>query len=332
LQSTLVLSSPGGRVIGSHPAGSAAISAWRQDASGAIWYRVATGWIPSTYVRLVSPDPATERDAGSPLWQQASGKGMWLTLGPIAQTRPSAIVKAARHAGIQHLYLESAISPLGFHGEKAVGSLIDEAHAQGIKVMAWVYPYLYDIASDVELTRKVAGFRTPAGNRFDGIAADLERNMTVPAIGAYSQLVRAYVGPHYLLVGVTYPPQSLSTYPFGEVGRSYNVIAPMDYWHQTATPYGLDYGHMKYSQEYARRYVADSVASIRRVSPGSRIAPIGQTFDNFGHEEMGPNAPSAEEIQGSFQGGKSSGAIGMSFFQWMTATDSEWKAIQRYRF
>src|SRR5437588_12933671 len=43
------------------------------------------------------------------------------------------------------LYLEAAISPLGFHGRAAVGPLIDAAHRRHIAVVAWMYPYLYDI-------------------------------------------------------------------------------------------------------------------------------------------------------------------------------------------
>jgi SH3 domain-containing protein len=332
LRSTSVLSSPGGAVVTHRAAGPITVSAWRQDATGHIWYGVHGGWVPAASTRLVTTNPVQTKSAGRYLWQRVSGKGMWITLGPIAQSQPRAIVHAALHSGITHLYVESAISPLGFHGKDSIGPLVDEAHRHGIAVLAWVYPYLYDIASDVQLTRAVASYRTATGGRLDGIAADLERNMTAEAIGSYSQLIRAYLGPTYLLVGVTYPPQSIPSYPFDQVARSYNVIAPMDYWHQTATAYGLDFGHMKYSEDYARRYAADSITSIRRVAPGAKIAPIGQVFDNFGHEEMGPHAPSGEELHGFMSGSKGAGAIGVSFFQWMTATESEWNQIQRYRF
>jgi hypothetical protein len=60
--------------------------------------------------------------------------------------------------------------------------------------------------------------------------------------------------------------------------------------------------------------------------------PIGQTFDNFGRLEMGPYAPSAAEITGFLRGARDSGAQGASFFQWMTATEPEWRAIRGFRF
>jgi hypothetical protein len=329
---TPLFSGPGGHRLSVLPAGSVAVTAWRQDATGSIWYGMRGGWVRADSVVFAGPDPTRTTVGGLLLWQGAAGKGMWITLGPIADSNPKAIVQAALDSGIRHLYLESAISPLGFHGKQSVGPLLEEAHRHGLIVLAWVYPYLYDIASDVALTREVAAYRSKTGEQFDGIAADLERNMAGPAISAYSQLIRAYLGQHYLLVGVTYPAQSLASYPFGAVARSYNVVAPMDYWHQTATSRGLNYGGMGYGADYSQRYAEDSILAIRRAAPGAKIEPIGQAFDNFGHEEMGPNAPSAEEIKGFLRGSKLSGAIGVSFFQWMTATDAEWRAIRAFRY
>jgi len=310
----------------------APVSAWRQDGQGHVSYRIGAHWIPGSSVRFQLADPGLARVGGRPVWQRASGKGMWLTLGSVTDNASSALVSAASSLGLTHLYLESAISPLGFHGRLAVGHLIEAAHAHHISVIAWVYPYLYDVAGDVLLTRQVYQYRTKHGQRFDGIAVDLERHLVPEAIDNYSQLVRAYVGPNYLLVGVTYPPQSLPSFSFADVAHFYNVLAPMDYWHQTKTSYGLDYGHMPYGYTYAHRYGVASVESIRRVSGHVPVAPIGQAFDNFGHLEMGPHAPSASETDGFLGGVKAAGGIGVSFFQWMTVTDGEWRAIHHFHF
>lgn len=333
LAPTPLARTPGGAVARTLPAGThATVSAWAEDARGLIWYRLGTMWASGGTVEFEASDPGLTQRAGKPLWAAVSGKGMWLTLGTITGATPQAILKAARANQISHLYLESAISPLGFHGRDSVAPLIDAAHAAGIAVIAWVYPYLDDVASDVQLTRTVAAYRTPNGQRFDGIAADLERNMDAWRIRAYSQLVRRYVGAGYLLVGVCYPPQSLPGYPFAALAQSYNAIAPMDYWHQTRTPYGLDYHHLAYGFAYGYRYAVDSVEAIRRVSGHVPITTIGQAFDDFGRLEMGPYAPSAAEVRGFLQGSKSAGAVGASFFQWMTVTEAEWRAIHAFRF
>ncbi len=330
---TALVTSPGGRPVKTLRAGRAVtISAWQQDSAGKVWYHIGGLWALGDSVQFVSPDPGRAEVNGHLLASKVAGKGMWLTLGIFAQGDPEALATAAQRNGITHIYLESAISPLGFHGKKSVGPAIDAAHRHHIKVIAWVFPYLYDVAGDVQLTREVADFRSTSGERFDGIAADLEQNVQLWNVRAYSQLVRAYLGPRYLLVGVPYPPESMPDYPYGEMAKSYNVIAPMDYWHQTKTANGLDFGHMAYGYAYARQYAQESVAAIRAMTGDVAIEPIGQTFDDFGRLEMGPYAPSAAEINGFLAGSKASGSIGASFFQWMTTTDAEWNAIHDFRY
>jgi hypothetical protein len=322
----MLLGKPGGRERASLPSGATVtVSAWQQDAHGLVWYEVNRLWTSGPLLFRLSPVPFGA-------WKAIAGKGMWLTLGTAGDSSADAIARAAHADGVTHLYVEAAISPWGFHGKSTVGPLIEAAHRRHIAVIAWVYPYLDDIASDVDLTRQVAAFRTPNGDGFDGIAADLERNMDITHIRTYSQLIRRYLGPSALLIGVTYPPQSIPTYPFAEVARVYNAIAPMDYWHQTRTDRGLDYGHMRYGYAYAYRYAQDSVHTIRQVSGAVPILPIGQTFDDFGKLEMGPDAPSQAEVRGFLQGSKDSGAGGASFFQWMSTTVPEWRAIRAFRF
>lgn len=333
LAATPLARAPGAGVVRTLPAAThTTVSAWAEDLKGLIWYRIGRQWASGASVQFDSPDPGLTRRNGLPLWHAVAGKGMWLTLGTVTSATPQSIVLAAQRNHISHLYLEAAISPLGFHGKQSVGPLLDAAHAARISVVAWVYPYLDDIASDVRLTRNVAAFQTANSQSFDGIAADLERNMDPWRVRAYSQLVRRYTGNQYLLVGVSYPPQSMPTYPFPVLARSYNAIAPMDYWHQTKSSYGVDYQHLAYGYGYGYRYAVDSVAAIRRVSRHVPVTTIGQAFDDFGRLEMGPHAPSAPEIKGFLQGSKSAGAVGVSFFQWMTVTEGEWRAIHAFRF
>ncbi len=330
---TALRRAPGGSAVGSLLAGKRIrISAWQQDSLGKVWYRTDGRWALGDTVQFASKRPEQFTTGKAPAWRILTGKGMWLTLGVIAGSSPDAIVAAAVHNGITHLYLEAAISPLSFHGRKTVGGLIEAAHRHHIAVIAWVYPYLYDLASDVDLTRQVASFHTSHGDSFDGIAADLERDVQLWNVRAYSQLVRTYLGERYLLVGVTYPPQSSPNYPFAEVAHDYDVIAPMDYWHETKTHFGLNYGQMRYGYAYSYRYAADSIQGIRRLAGSTPIAPIGQTFDDFGRLEMGPNAPSSSEVRGFLAGCKAQAAVGASFFQWMTTTDAEWHALADFRY
>jgi hypothetical protein len=323
---------PSGPVAGRLRSGDRfAITGWMQDGAGHAWYRVGPWWVSGASVRFIWSPRAKRSPNGSGV-ERVSGKGMWLTLGTIAGTAPAAILDETRRAGITHLFLESAISPLGFHGRLAVGPLLDAAHRHHIAVIAWVYPYLEDVATDVTLTRQVAAFRSSAGSAFDGIAADLESNVNLATVRTYGQLIRAYLGPDYPLVGVTYPPQTMPAYPYAEVANDFDVIAPMDYWHETRTGTGLDYQGLTYGWTYGYRFAANSITEIRKTAGATPVAPIGQTFDDFGRLEMGPYAPSAQEEEGFIAGSKRSGAIGVSFFQWMTATVDEWHAIQAFQY
>ncbi|HLJ67945.1 MAG TPA: SH3 domain-containing protein [Chloroflexota bacterium] len=311
------------------PGQSVRVRAWQQTGNGQVWYETGNSWVPGWTVRM-SRGPAN--GTGSAQWRLASGKGMWLTLGTMAESSPDAVARAAAGDGVTHLYVESAISPLGFHGRGVVGPMIEAAHRRHIAVIAWMFPYLHDLGADVRLTRLLAAYRTSTGQSFDGIAADLETNATPSTVRVYSDLVRWYLGSGFLLVGVTYPPQSQPDYPFVDVARDYDVTAPMDYWHETKTAFGPDYGGLRYGWEYGYRYAQDSIAGIHRVAPRARVAPIGQTFDDFGHLEMGPFAPSSDEVSGFLAGCRAGGAIGASFFQWMTVTDEEWRAIHDFRY
>ncbi len=330
---TILRNAPGGNEVGSLTAGKQIrISAWQQDSLGKVWYRTNGRWALGDTVQFAWGGSESVAVSKALPWRIIAGKGMWLTLGIIAGSSPDSIVAAAAHNGITHLYVEAAISPLGFHGRKTVGGLIEAAHRHHVAVIAWVYPYLYDLASDVELTRKVALFHTAHGDSFDGIAADLERDVHLWNVRAYSQLVRTYLGLRYLLVGVTYPPQSSPNYPFAEVGHDYDVVAPMDYWHETKTQFGLNYGQMRYGYAYSYRYASESIQGIRRLVGNMPIAPIGQAFDDFGRLEMGPYAPSSSEVKGFLAGCKAHASVGASFFQWMTTTNAEWHALAGFRF
>ena len=191
--------------------------------------------------------------------------------------------------------------------------------------MAWVYPFLKDTTADVNLTIQAARYTTPDGHRADALAADVEENMGVEEVGAYSQLVRAMLGDDYPLVVATYPPEMAQgrTYPFALVARSWNVIAPMDYYHRPGRPYGPD---------EAYRYLARSIELIReRAGRPVAVAPIGQAYGMSWPNETGPTNPSGEETAAMLRAAREGGAHGISFFEWAHATAPQWREIAAFR-
>src|ERR671932_2007300 len=125
------------------------IRAWATDAGGAAWYQVAgaagVGWVYGDAVTFIRAHPARPASLLAPL----RGKGMWLTYPLLKHSPVSAIIAAARAAGLTQMYVEVGRSSDGFYGARGLAALLPAAHRAGIRVLAWVYPFLADLPADV---------------------------------------------------------------------------------------------------------------------------------------------------------------------------------------
>ena len=105
------------------------------------------------------------------------------------------------------------------------------------------------------MTQEVAQYVTRSGDRVDGIATDVETVDDTATVFCYGQLVRALLGPDILLVAAVFHPFAQPYYPYAAIAASWNVIAPMDYWHSRDI--------RSYSAGQVDRFVADSITTIR---------------------------------------------------------------------
>ncbi|HEV2235744.1 MAG TPA: hypothetical protein VGR57_03700 [Ktedonobacterales bacterium] len=306
------------------------LDAWMAGPSGMPWYRVTlpdgSGWIPVTAVRLDQPDPATHRVGSVPIGTVAAGKGMSLFKNYLVHhSDVAALARAARLAGLTHVYAEVAISTggLGFYGRDSLDRLLPVAHANGLKVIAAVYPALDDVASDARMTAEVAAYRTPTHDSVDGIATDVEENTTASAVYAYGQVVRALIGPDMPLVAIVLHPLSHSGYPYAAIATSWNVISPMNYWYSNVA--------RAYTAADTVRFVTTSLITIRAaVGPAMPIEELGQTYvedHRYGDGVAPANAPTADETIADLRMAHQLGCVGISFYAWQTATQAEWQAI-----
>ncbi len=309
------------------------IQAWASDAQGRPWYQVRTGgavgWMWSGDARLYSPDPATHQAGGVPIWQKIAGKGMWFTNYLSHHADVNALMRAAKLAGITHVYAEVAISNYGFYAPNALDRLLPAAHAEGIAVIAWVYPYLHDISADVRLTQWVASYATPSGLVPDGIATDVEETDDSASVYTYGQVLRALFGPDELMVAAVYHAFAQTYYPYAAIAASWNVLAPMDYWHSHA--------NRVYSPQKVTTFVGNSIVTIRAAlgaldtNTHLPIEELGQTYDMFTNDGVnGGNAPTADEITADMRAARDTGCIGVSWFEWQTASQAEWAAITAF--
>lgn len=250
---------------------------------------------------------------------KVAGTGIWMTYSDWLQTPASELIPRLRAAGVTHVYLEVEASSRGFYGRPALADLLRRAHAAGIAVIAWVYPYLDHPQADLRAARRVIAYRSRDGSRVDGLAADLEQRLAPGAVRTYAAGVRAALGPDGgPFVAVTLPPSQRPDYPYAQLAPYVDVWAPMDYWHVYPRPY---------DPVAVERWVRDGLASIRRLSgrPGVAFDPILQSFDAFSQPAWDP-AP--DELRAAVAGALSGGAAGVGYYRLGTIDAAQWSVIR----
>jgi hypothetical protein len=240
------------------------------------------------------------------------GKGMWLHHLDQAGNA-AAVVNKAKAVGLTHLYLRVGSSKKGFYNQYGLDHLLPVAHAAGIKVVGWDFPYLFDPAADAARAVAAIGYTTPDGHRMDAFSADIETaaegvNLTAEGALAYGARLRELVGPDYPLIATVPRPSPKRAFPFAEATASFDAIAPMVYW-QNRDP------------------ATDAAQAMADLAPfGKPVLLIGQAYD--GGPEGGPAGPPPRDHLDRFMAtALSHGAAGVSFWVWHHATAEHWAAI-----
>jgi hypothetical protein len=273
---------------------------------------------PTTTASPPPEPPATAPPAPRPAFVPAlpTGKGMWIWQPEyVEQGDAPSIVARAQANGLTHLYVRMGSSVDGFTGGPFLDALLPVAHAGGIRIIGWDFPYLDDVQVDVDRALQAIHYVTPTGDRIDAFSADIETPFEYVALTAYSAQeygtwLREGVGSTYPLIA-TVPrpsPGRQVDYPYPEVTWHFDAIAPMVYW--------ID----QPSDEEA----ANAVDYLSQF--GKPVLPIGQAYDG-GLEGGPPGTPTADEISAFINAADAHGAAGVSFWSWQHASDEMWGAI-----
>lgn len=257
-----------------------------------------------------------------------AGLGTWLDIfaGKSAWSRPGREVAAMRRDGVRTLYLQTGNykQTVDLIRRRALGRFIDDAHAAGLRVVAWYLPSFANLARDERRALAAIRFRSPGGGRFDGFALDVEatvvrglplRNRRLIELSAR---LRSAVGPGYALGAITPSPVGMSPYywphiPYRTLARYYDVFLPMAY----STMKGIR------GRTATLAYLSATVRSIRASAGNPRI-PI-HLIGGLGHQ-MGSG-----ETAGFLRAVKASRPLGYSLYALPATRRAAWSVLRSAR-
>ena len=273
---------------------------------------------PLAATLVTAPPPAAAAiPPGAPA-ALPTGKGMWLHyLRQAAGNDPAALVAKAKETGLTHVYLRVGSSKDGFYGQDDLNRLLPVAHAAGLRVVGWDFPYLFDAEADAHRAVAAIAHATPDGHRMDAFSSDIETrhegvNISVPVADTYSRRLRELVGPNYPLIATIPRPRYNRGFPFAEIARQFDAVAPMVYWLARDPAVEVD----------------QAVTDLAIL--GKPVMPVGQAYDPA-VDGGPPGPPPKEQLVRFIQAAQSRGVTSYSFWVWHHATPDHWAAIREAR-
>ena len=267
-----------------------------------------------------------------------SGLGTWVDVydyGPKFQSSPSAApaltvdsVDDMARLGVKTIYLQAAQDDTRSEGMLAdrdlVSGFLRRAHGRGVKVVAWYLPHFADAERDLRYVRALAHYRSH-GQRFDGIALDIEWTSDVPdPVARNRALIDLAHRARRVVTGVPLGAIVLEPVLIEDVNRNYwpdfpwralrqdfDVWLPMSYWTNRSTASGW---------KDAVRYVQENVKRVRTDlhDPNASVHVIGGIADHVEPREYTDFVAAA----------KQSRAIGWSVYDYVTTSSSAWTRLR----
>ncbi|MGI8778290.1 MAG: hypothetical protein ACR2LJ_13125 [Acidimicrobiales bacterium] len=245
------------------------------------------------------------------------GKGMWVWKFRQSEGGDAdAIVARAVAAGLTQLWVRIGDSKDGFYGSDELAALVPRAHARGLSVIGWGFPYLWDPVGDAAWTAEALSWRGPDGASLDGFSPDIEEStegvmLSEARARLYLGLVRQAAGRR-LVVATVYRPTDVhwARYPYEAMAPYVDAFAPMVYWGCT-------------EPGEAATQAIDRLAAMRPVHL------IGQGYD-MADEGGRSGPPNGAETARFLDVARRGGAVGASFWVWQSIGDEQWATIAGY--
>jgi peptidoglycan hydrolase-like protein with peptidoglycan-binding domain len=251
------------------------------------------------------PKPAVPAPAPTSVASTANGtalasQGMWIWyLSASNGGNVASIVAQAKAAGVGTLLIKSSDGSTNYWSQFGK-KLVEEVHAQGLKVCAWQYVYGTNPVGEAELGAKAVA----EGAECLVIDAESQYEGLYGAAQTYIDTLRAKIGPAYPLALASFPYVNYHpSFPYsvflGPNGAQFDV--PQMYWHDIGT---------SVAQVYINTYEQNLIY-------GRPILPLGQTYGGV----------SSSEIVAFRSLASAYGAAGDSFWDWQETKASGWTSM-----
>jgi hypothetical protein len=273
---------------------------------------------------LAGPSNALAR----PSKEAYRGPGAWIDIydGNLLAD-PFTIASALALHRIRTIYVETAnftnppVASIDF--PVGLAALIDAAHANGIKVVAWYLPGFKNLKRDLRRSLDAIRFTSVAGGRFDSFALDIESNavrsdsLRNRRVENLSRRIRRAVGRRYPLGAIVPDARSTSVslpslwprFPYRRLRKYYDVFLPMAYSSFRGKGASFVYGYTTANVRYVRQMTGDASLPVH---------VIGGIADKLGSSEDAMVVRAALEQR----------ALGVSFYKLGSSGDEEWQALQ----
>jgi hypothetical protein len=228
------------------------------------------------------------------------GQGMWIWY--VSQSDggdlPS-IVAQAHAAGVTTLFVKSSDGSTNYWSQ-FTPQLVQQLHANGLKVCAWQYVYGTHPLPEADLGARAVAY----GADCLVIDAEAEYEGHYGAAQSYITELRSKIGPSYPLGLASFPyvdyhPALPYSVFLGPGGAQYN--APQMYWKEIGTSVDTVYSHT---------FVENRIY-------GRPIFPLGQSYNN----------PSSTDLVRFRQLAGAYGSTGLSWWDWQETSTSGWASL-----
>ena len=252
------------------------------------------------------------------------GLGTWIDIydGPVfaAPERTAARISAR---GVKVAWIETANdrAPADVMRPAQLGRLVEGLHARGVRVIAWYLPGHVKPGLDVRRSLAMLSFRTANGQRFDGVALDIEstrvRNADLRSrrAVALAQRVRQEAGETPLAIvpfnprGLERRPSTWPRFPWAELAATSDAFAPMVYTGGAFKGFDATYGYVTRALRLLRAQTGN---------PDVPIHVAGGVADRLGPEELAGFVAAVSD---------DGAVLGVSLYDWQTTRPAAWRAL-----